>query len=317
VDQSKGESLEPSTSQKERNPTDRARDVLALQEKINLATDSHAAVMIAAEYSLDELGATNDQSKKSASDIVAHVFDELKITLPVSRDTFYPYLSNVVTSASSKIVSAGRGRGGGYYLSEQAEQVVLATASQETSSPPVHGNLEEQLYPIFHRWLVGQGYNSRVTGSMRSLGKWSNPDISGIRVSEHFGRFDIEISTIEAKRNLENWEQFFFQAVSHRRYANRAYFAFPVLESTKDKLPEDMRYYSELYNVGVLTLILSEEDYRFYRSGQPLTPADAYVGDVVEVLAARSGHVPMSYQRRFCEALEIRDIQGLLGWGER
>lgn len=128
---------------------------------------------------------------------------------------------------------------------------------------------------------------------------------------------DIEICTIEAKKDFQDWERHFFEAVSHRRYANRAYFAFPLPESSQNKLPDDLRYYSELYNVGVLTLIFSDEDYSKYLDGQPVDAPDAYVNDVVEVLANRSTPVPMVYQRRFCEALEIRDIQTLLAWGDR
>jgi hypothetical protein len=48
---------------------------------------------------------------------------------------------------------------------------------------------------------------------------------------------EINVVTIEAKLGFESWEVDFFQAVSQRRFANRAYFAFALPESLADKLP--------------------------------------------------------------------------------
>jgi hypothetical protein len=291
-------------------------ETLALQEKVNAADDSYEAVRLAAEHALQRLKATTVESKQTAKAISKVVHEDLRLTLPIARGTFGPYLSTIVGSAKSAITSAGRGSAGGYYLFGHAEPATAQSGDAGELRTQTHTKFEEQLYPVFHRWLVGQGYNARVTASMRTLGKWSNPDVTGIRVSEHFGRFDIEVATIEVKKDLQNWERHFFEAVSHRRYANRAYFAFPLPESMQGKLPDDMRYYSELYNVGVLTLILSDAEHEAYVAGKPIQADDEYVSDVVEVLTNRSTQVPMGYQRRFCEALEIRDIQGLLTWGE-
>lgn len=38
----------------------------------------------------------------------------------------------------------------------------------------------------------------------------------------------MEIATVEVKPTLANWERQFFEAVSHRRFANRSYFAFEL-----------------------------------------------------------------------------------------
>jgi len=59
---------------------------------------------------------------------------------------------------------------------------------------------------------------------------------------------------------------------------------------------------------------MTEADYAAYQASGVL-PDVTDVNDVVEVWSARSSVVPMSQQRTFCEALEIRDIQGLMQFG--
>lgn len=287
-----------------------------VQAQIDAAENGHDHVRIAAEFALTQLGASTMETRKTSGDIAKYVFDTAGLDLRISPSSFSAYLSRVVGSAKSAIASAGRGRHGGYFLSSTVQGLVEKAQERAADPPRIYTKSEEQLYPTLREWLLGQGYSAKVTASMRALGKWSNPDVTGIRVSEHFGRVDIEISTIEAKKDLADWERVFFEAVSHRRFANRAYFAFPVPESGQNKLPDDMRYYSELYNVGVLTLVMADDDYAKYQDGELQEFPDADANDVVEVLSARSATVPMIQQRRFCEAVEIADLQSLLRWGD-
>jgi hypothetical protein len=287
-----------------------------VQDQLDAVSSSVDQVRLAAEFALNRLGAVSEESRKTASEIADYVYDELELELRIAKSSFAPYLSTVVGSAQSAIVSAGRGRSGGYYLSASARDLVEKAQVRPSDATRTYTKTEEAVYPIFRRWLLGRGYSAKITAPMRTLGKWSNPDVTGIRVSEHFGRVDIEIATIEAKKDLADWERIFFEAVSHRRFANRAYFGFPVPESGQGKLPEDMRYYSELYNVGVLTLVMTDDDYEKYQNGELLSLNNSDANDVVEILSARSAPVPMSQQRRFCEAVEIADLQSLLRWGE-
>jgi hypothetical protein len=286
-----------------------------LQSQLDSAESSADQVRLAAEFALAHLNAVSEESRKTSAEIATCVFDKLKLELRIGRSSFSPYLSGVVSSAQSAIVSAGRGPNGGYYLSRTARDLVEKTHVRPAEPPRSYSRAEETLYPIFRHWLLGRGYSAKITATMRGLGKWSNPDVAGILVSEHFGRVDIEITTIEVKKDLADWERVFFEAVSHRRFATRAYFAFPIAESVQNKLPDDMRYYSELYNVGVLILVLTDEDYAHYQSGEFQHLAGYDVMDVVEILSARSAPVPMIQQRRFCEAVEIADLQSLLRWG--
>jgi hypothetical protein len=249
----------------------------------------------------------------------AEIFSEasrLGLDPGVEKGTFQAYLSLTSGSASSAIASTGRGRGGGYYLSAAAARVA---ADVEETTPvenePSEGLGEECLYPVLQQWLAGVGYQTRITASMRALGKWGNPDVTGIRVTEHLGRLDVELLPLEAKLTLSSWEYWFFEAVAHRRFANRAYFAFPLPEDAAAKLPDDLRYCCELYRVGVVVMVLDNELYERIMAKGQTTPLSFEDVTINEVYTAPYNSVPLTYQRRFCEAVEIRDIGRLFTWG--
>ncbi len=245
---------------------------------------------------------------------------KLQLPLGIARTSFGPYLSNVSRQANSPIVSNGRGRGGGYFLSslaaKQAEEQAANIAEPLRDESEPTSDRESSLYPVLVDWLVGNGYRARDTAAMRRLGRWSNPDVTGVKVSEHIGRMEIEIATIEAKRTLVDWERFFFEAVAHRRFTNRAYFAFPAPESSLGKLPPEMRYYSELYDVGVLTVVMADEVFQRFSERGGATANNVMDTDVDEVLTEPRSSVPMEQQRRFCEAVQITDLSTLMTWGK-
>jgi hypothetical protein len=195
-----------------------------------------------------------------------------------------------------------------------AKQVAEQTAEEVGGPEDPKSHQESAMYPILVDWLVGNGYRARKTAAMRTLGRWSNPDVTGVKVSEHLGRIEIEIATIEAKRSLYDWERAFFEAVAHRRFANRAFFAFPLPESSLGKIPPEMRYYSELYDVGVLTVVMTDDCFQKYSDGEGATPDEMMAADVIEVLSARRTVIPIDQQRRFCEAVEITDLATLMTW---
>ena len=218
--------------------------------------------------------------------------------------------------------STGRRRGGGYFLSATSKALAEEAETPAPQPPAEERSKEKWLYPALLSWMLGRDYRAKDTSSLRSrdLGKWGNPDVTGIAVNEHFARLEIEVATIEAKVGFDAWEIDFFQAVSQRRFANRAYFAFALPREAAEKLPTELRYYSELFSVGVLVVeleddlygrlttgTLSEEDKKYLRS-----PND---DPVREVLSAPLHYVPTSHQRRFCEALAIRDVKDLMQWG--
>ena len=275
-------------------------------------------VAAAAEWALREKGATAN-SPMTASEIfeVVDLFDP-----PISAGTFSTYLSPISKQLESPITSMGRGRSGGYFLSERTE--TLAEEAEDTSATDdvQDWGKEKYLYPSLVAWLSGEGYQAKDTSAVRNkqLGKWGNPDVTGFVVEEHLSQVEIASVTIEAKLGVSSWETDFFQAVSQRRCANRAYFAFALPEESSNKFPRDLRYYSERFSVGVLVIIINDEIYDRLNSGT-LTEQDRTEllrsdgSNVSEVLSAPSTVVPLLYQRRLCQAVGIDSLQQLMRWG--
>jgi hypothetical protein len=175
---------------------------------------------------------------------------------------------------------------------------------------------EALLYPVLEGWLSAQGYQSKNISSNRSLGKWGNPDLAGVIALDCFSGISLEVVTIEAKTSLENWEQFIFEAVSHRRFANRSYFAFAHPEEAIAKIPQDLRYYTELYNIGVLLLSLENDTYNKLINGNLENLLDVEDVDILEIYSAPYNFVQPKYQIKFCNALGINCVKELYQWGK-
>lgn len=247
-------------------------------------------------------------------------------SLNMADNTFVQYLSKIAKQVESPIASTGRGRDGGYYLSDQtdiiAREAVPSSQKQTTTQYRDYWGKEQWLYPALVAWLQSEGYQAMDTSEVRSrdLGKWGNPDVTGLLIHEFIGRHELEIATIEAKLGFDAWEQDFFQAVSQKRFSNRAYFAFALPEDASDKLPADLRYYSERFDVGVLVIDLPNDVYHRLTSGTLTEDDRTLLHDVDatlvrEVLSAKFSHVPLGYQQRLCEALDIANIGQLCRWG--
>lgn len=260
----------------------------------------------------------------------AQMFEQVKSEFPnvfsdeFSKNTFYQYLSNTVKDAESAINCLGRKKG--YYLSHVAEETKAELESSDSIDaesslgsnevlPQRRVQKENLLYPVLESWLVAQGYQARDVSAGRSLGKWGNPDVAGISSLDAFNGTSIEVVTIEAKVSLDNWEQWIFEAVSHRRFANRAYFAFAHPEETVAKIPKDMRYYAELFGIGVLVLSMDNEKYRQLQRGELSGAIDSEYIEVVEVFSAPYNFVQPRYQLRFCEANGVTCSKELYRWG--
>lgn len=126
---------------------------------------------------------------------------------------------------------------------------------------------ESALYPTLRDWLSARGFQAEDTSRYKAGGTWGNPDVTGIRIAEGFvGYRELEIVTIEAKSSIANWRQYIFEAVSHKRFAHRAYFAFAFGsdEPTLSAIPEaeSLRQYAERFSVGVLVVFLPAEVFR-------------------------------------------------------
>lgn len=137
-----------------------------------------------------------------------------------------------------------------------------------------------------------------------------------MRVSKNFGLTDIEIVSVEVKTGYANWRQDIFEAIAHKRFANRVYYCYPVTEGL-DKLDEEIRRYSELYRVGILQIFLEKDMLEsIYSSKSTSELPDLTVSDVIdEKIPAPYDFIPPRYQIDFLKSLELKDEEGLWNFG--
>lgn len=241
------------------------------------------------------------------------------------RNTFLQYLSRLVANEESPINSEGQ-RKGFYYDSNKTTDLQVSTEKagpsvEETSSDTASSRSlrEKYLYPTVQAWLASNQYQAADVSSGRSMGKWGNPDVAGINVVEGIDSIYIEIATVEVKTSSKGWEQLIFEAVSHRRFANRVYFAFATKEQLRAVIPDDIKYYAELFKIGILMLVMEDKSYTdFIESKDPSLISNINDVEVIEICAAPYNQVQPKYQALFCkEALGISTIKEVFTWGKR
>ena len=282
--------------------------------KRDLARRVTEQVLSAAEGKTNTKPWTADRIFEAAKKLFTNVTLEEYLTL----DAFRQHLSYWARADESRIAKVIGQHG--YQLQTTSQLQSTPTAlevPEDDTTTRQYQKTEELLYPAFRSWLLSQEYRVRITASMRdrNLGTWGNPDITGIKVIENLGSREIEIVTIEAKVTERNFRHDFFEAVAHRRFANRAYFAFAGTRSLIGKANDELRYFSELYNVGVLLAILDDEAYEKLVQGQidVLSPEEV---DVYELFSPRYETRQNRWQKAFCNAIDIKDEQTLWTWGE-
>jgi hypothetical protein len=273
-----------------------------------------------AEAALLDLNASSDDTRKTKDEVLSKVKDA-GLTIEISDGTFRNYLGKVASSLDSPITSTGRKRSGGFYISPASKATATAfsvqTADQDVQiDGKARVEKEKLLYPVLTQWLMQKDYRARDVSTGRTLGKWSNPDVAGIQIHDHFGSIELEVATIEAKVTIKDWRQYIFEAISHRRYANRAYYAFAVPEDSAEKESDEIRYYSEKFGVGVLAIKLSNELYDSLLNGTRQEPVSEDDAEVREVYSPACSSVPLRYRREFCEAIGIIRIEDLGSWGQ-
>lgn len=284
-----------------------------LDNKITLLGEKEAI------NALEELNANQTNKKKGAEIYTKACQIYPDYTQTVSEKSFKKYLSDLSRNPESRIVKDVGSHG--YYLKSVHEEEIEEIPSEEgvLSDEPTdkkeRKENEKLLYPILEDWLQSQGYRTKDTSLMKAMGRWGNPDVTGIMVDESLGAsFDIEIATIEAKITHKNYRYDFFEAVSHKRFANRVYFAFAAPTNFLRENRDELRYYSELYGVGVVVVALEDAHFQEYTKGQ-LKEIDMDLVDVSEVLSATFEPRLRRWQKNFLEQLGISNTKELWSWG--
>jgi hypothetical protein len=278
-------------------------------------TGKYSEALSIATESLKKLKAVNFENKKGADEI----YDYIKKNNPsfvkeMPLQNFRVYLSAFIRDDNSEIVKEG-GKNG-YYLKIAEEDI-----SEEGKKPKA--SIEKKLYPILEQWLQQKGYRTKDTSNMKIMGKWGNPDITGIKIDQYLQNTEIEITTIEVKPTFDNFHQLFFEAVSHRRWANRVYFAFAAPSEFLQKDNEELRYFSELFHVGIVVISMEYVIYRKFLKGQidldeessTLNSESSY--EIYEMSSTLYESKQLKWQKQFLEALGIKNPVDVGSWGKQ
>jgi hypothetical protein len=261
----------------------RGRDV-SYQQIINSATEYLSA---------------QDGTGKSSREIAEHLeqlMDAGRIERH-SRNVVYTYLSKAANhDEASRIVSGGPH--GGYSLEIAAEAPPEPEPPEDATvtEEPAFQLREKHLYPLIKTWLEASEYISADVSSLKAGGQWGNPDLLGVMRVEILGAAEIELVSVEAKLSEANWERFIFEAVSHKRFANRSWFCYRTA-TQYPPLPKNMAYYAERYKVGIIQIYLTDEEIE--RIANAPEESAAYLDRVQERVRALHEPVPLQEKRQF------------------
>jgi len=269
-------------------------------------TGKYSEALEIATESLKKLKAVDSENRKRADEI----YDYIKKNKPLFAkrmplQNFRVYLSAFIRDDNSEIFKeSGKN---GYYLKIAEENL-----SEEEKKPKA--NIEKKLYPILEQWLQQKGYRTDDTSNMKIMGKWGNPDITGIKIDQYLQNTEIEIATIEVKPTFNNFHQHFFEAVSHRRWANRVYFAFAAPSEFLQKDNKELRYFSELFHVGIAVISMESDIYKNFLKKSSDLDESSY--EIYEISSTLYETKQLKWQKRFLEALGIKTPVDAGKWGK-
>ncbi|MDO8422389.1 MAG: hypothetical protein Q7S99_09530 [Parvibaculum sp.] len=244
---------------------------------------------------LETKQATEVESAVPGKTIVDHLTNEMetkKLEIDLKPNTIWVYLNKAAVNDPASPIRSSENRSG-YFLDKAS---VEEEKQQETTAEikPAEGKktkvAESDLYPLVVSWLETKGYASKDVSALKSGGPWGNPDVLGALRTEIFGAVEIEVASCEVKLNEDNWQRYIFEAISHKRFSHRSWYCIRTA-SEKSPLPKGIEYYAERYKLGIVQIILSDDELAKLKADK----ADAanYIDKVVERIPALYEHVPL------------------------
>lgn len=260
------------------------------------------AVIDAAENFLREKESVSPQTAKSSTEILNAIRAKPEGKANGATDgTVISYLSYAASNVDMAIVSGGPGKG--YWLDtassgfENKEQDEAQISNDKGKKIKV---LEKDLYPLVREWLQSKGYASKDLSTLKSGGKWSNPDLMGFERVEVLGSVEIEVVSCEVKLSIDEWERYIFEAISHKRFSNRSWFCYRVSEQNLPP-PKSMEYYSEKYRVGIVQIVLSDKDIIELKDISDPDNISKYLDRIIERVPAVYDSVSLKEKRSVIE----------------
>lgn len=261
----------------------------------------------------------SESNPLNTGELVERVKSSLSDDAARNKAVYYELLG--LTRLDGSLLSSKQGRGGGYFLASGA-------ASARDEAPSGRGvdqaekTLEKHLWPVAATWLVDSQIVSRASAEFANIkkgGKWGNPDVVGLNIVDELGFFDVEVVTLEVKPSYYDWERFFFEAVSHRRFANRSYFVFRSSSELASEERLKMLEFSRKFSVGLVELQIDGGEYRELPGWETLSDSRKaeIINRFVEHYPAPIMHVPMRDKVDFLRRLGINGRSQIFEFGRK
>jgi hypothetical protein len=185
----------------------------------------------------------------------------------VPSSTFRSALSGLSKDPGCKIVR--RAEGHGYYLDNQSDLDDTDTNSvgvhavdvPQVTQKSIPDIREKDLYQVIEQWLRNEEKYQLVrdVSSAKGNGKWGHPDIVGVNTFGLLGSTHVEVCSVEVKNSEKDWPQYIFEAIAHRRFTHRSYYAMLVHEDQVDKLTSGIQVYCDYYGVGLVLIVKTDD----------------------------------------------------------
>lgn len=236
---------------------------------------------------------------KSNKQIISHLRNQINkgnIDIDATDGTMLSYLSNAANNDPDSVIVSGGPRAG-YWIGTAKAEFPSPKAADVQKVPQGNNKSitisEKDLYPLVELWLAQKGYKAKDASSLKSGGNWGNPDIIGAERVELFGSVDVEIASCEVKLSDSNWGQFIFEAISHKRFANRSWYCYRV-DGLSAPIPKNIEYYAERYRIGIVQICLTDKEIVDLKQKNDLLE---YIDRVVERIPALYDQVPLREKR--------------------
>lgn len=232
-------------------------------------------------------------STQQIIDAYHELLSKHKNIVNIPDNSISTYLSLIAGNEDFPIHCEGKKKG--YFLDLNFNK----GQEMQSENPVARDPKENEMYPLLVQWLSTQGFSkSQDISAKRAMGQWANPDVIGIRLLDIINFAFLEVVTIEAKRDFENWRKDIFEAVAHTMFANRSYYAYLCKES--DKVSKQMVSYAQKFRIGILALIVPDDMW-----GKPLSIEDI---EFREILPAPEQKPDLAMQKDFLFNLGIYDL---------
>lgn len=266
---------------------------------------TYMQIVSAAEKTLRALNSSQEKALP-AKDLISRIRIE-NGSLTIGDPTILSYLSYAANHDTLTKIDTGGPRGG-YWFNEEYQP----TSPEEV--PIVTPPQEAHLYELVRYWFQTKKIRTRDISQLKAGGLWGNPDIVGVSSIDRLGFFDVEIVSAEVKLSEREWRRFIFEAVSHKRFANRVYYIFRTKVDTV-KLPDDMDRYAEQYRVGVVLVPLDDEELAKLGTSDEKANFANYADRIIEKVPAVYDFVPPRDQIEFLERIGLKQKEDIIRFG--